>query len=151
MHPSSRVASRRRAVNTKERHERMSVCLEALKLENSHTPVLVEGVRDEQALRRLGLEGQIIIYNSGQSLGATADALARKHKRMIVLFDWDRTGGHLVKRLTEHLHAQIDLDLTYRKEFAIVSQVRCVEDLPAAARLIEDRAGSGPGEDLGIE
>jgi 5S rRNA maturation endonuclease (ribonuclease M5) len=138
-------------VDTKERHERMSVCLEALKLENSHTAVLVEGSRDEKALRKLGLEGEIIVYNAGQTLGATADTLARRHKRLIVLFDWDRTGGHLVKRLTEHLATQVDLDLTYRKEFAIVSQVRCVEDLPAAVRLIEDRAGIPSADELGVE
>lgn len=137
-------------MNAKERHERMTVCVEALKLENFHTPVLVEGVRDEQALRRLGLEGQIIIYNAGQPLGAMADALARTHKRIIVLLDWDRTGGHLVKRFTEHLQAQVDLDLSYRKEFAIVSQVKSVEDLPAAARLIEDRAGLEPEDGFGI-
>ncbi|HEX9816646.1 MAG TPA: topoisomerase [Candidatus Thermoplasmatota archaeon] len=137
-------------MNAKERHERMSVCVEALKLENFHTPVLVEGLRDEQALRRLGLEGEIIIYNSGQTLGATADALARTHKRLILLLDWDRTGGHLVKRFLEHVHAQLELDLTYRKEFSIVSQVKSVEDLPAAVRLIEDRAGSDPTDDFGI-
>lgn len=137
-------------MNAKERHERMTVCLEALKLENFHTPVLVEGVRDEQALRRLGLEGQIIIYNSGRTVGAMADGLARAHKRLIVLFDWDRTGGHLVRRFTEHLAAQLDLDLSYRKEFAIVSQVKSVEDLPAAARLIEDRAGLFAEDGLGV-
>lgn len=128
----------------------MSVCLEALKLENFHTAVLVEGVRDEQALRRLGLEGEIIIYNAGRPLGEIADTLARAHKRLIVLLDWDRTGGHLVKRFTEHLHAQLELDLSYRKEFAIVSQVKSVEDLPAAARLIEDRAGLEPDDGLGV-
>lgn len=138
-------------MDPRERHERLSVCLEALRLENDHTPVLVEGVRDEEALRRLGLEGKILVYNAGQTLAATADALARSHKRVIVLFDWDRTGGHLVKRLTEHLHAQLDLDLSYRKEFAIVSQVKCVEDLPAAVRLVEGRAGLRPGEDFGVE
>ena len=137
-------------MDAKERHERFSVCIEALKLENEHTPVLVEGVRDEQALRRLGLEGEVIVYNAGRPLGELADHLARMHKRLIVLLDWDRTGGHLTRRLTEHLHAQLELDLSYRKEFAIVSQVKSVEDLPAAMSLIEDRAGTEPGEDYGV-
>jgi 5S rRNA maturation endonuclease (ribonuclease M5) len=131
-------------VNAEERNERIQVCLDALRLENEHTPILVEGNRDTAALRRLGIDGEIIVYNAGQPLGATADRLARKHKRIIVLFDWDRTGGHLVRRLVEHVHAQIELDLSYRKEFAIVSQVRCIEDLPAAVRLIEDRANLKP-------
>ena len=137
-------------MDAKERLERFTVCLEALKLENHHTPVLVEGQRDEKALRELGLEGEIIIYNAGRTLGATADELARRHKRIIVLLDWDRTGGHLVKRFLEHVHAQLELDLTYRREFAIVSQVRCVEDLPAAARLIETRAGAAAEDGAGV-
>ena len=124
-----------------ERYERMWACLEALRLDNDTAPVLVEGVRDERALRSLGLRGAIQIYNVGRSLPATAEHLVRNHKRVIVLFDWDRTGGNLTRRLQEQLHAQVDLDLSYRKELATVSQVRCVEDLPAALRNWRQRAG----------
>lgn len=127
-----------------ERYERLQTCLEDLKEANTSVPVLVEGRKDEHALRRLGLVGKILVYNAGKKLGETADNLARSHPRLIVLFDWDRTGGHLVQRLREHLAAQVELDLSYRKELAQVSQVRSVEDLPAALRIWRKRAGLPP-------
>lgn len=128
-----------------ERLDRLGVCLEALRLENDHTPVLVEGVRDQRALRRLGLGGRILVYNAGRSLPAVADHLAREHGRIILLMDWDRTGGHLAKRLSEHLHGQVRLDLSYRRELAVVSQVRTVEDLPAALRHLQHRVHARRG------
>ncbi|HLE48241.1 MAG TPA: toprim domain-containing protein [Candidatus Thermoplasmatota archaeon] len=124
-----------------ERYERLWACLEALRLDNHDTLVLVEGVRDERALRQLGVTGKIHVYNTGRSLIATAEHLVRNHKRVIALFDWDRTGGSLTRRLQEQLHAQVEIDLTYRKELAQVSQVRCVEDLPGALRNWARRAG----------
>ncbi|MBI2077483.1 MAG: topoisomerase [Euryarchaeota archaeon] len=130
-----------------ERYERLWACLEALRLDNASTPVLVEGVRDERALRALGLRGTIHLYNVGRSLAATAERLARSHKRVILLLDWDRTGGNLARRLQEQLHAQVELDLSYRKELATVSQVRCVEDLPAALRNWRNRAGLASAAD----
>src|SRR5689334_6642277 len=119
-----------------ERYERFVKCLSSLKDDNATTPILVEGLRDERALRHLGLTGDILVFNAGRRIDEVAHGLAAAHRRIIVLFDWDRTGGHLVRRLTEHLHAQVQLDLDYRKELAQVSQVRSVEDLPAALRLV---------------
>lgn len=132
-------------MNAEERYERLQRCLEDLREANQHAPILVEGVRDVRALRELGLAGEIHLYNAGQPLHAVADRLARAHRRLIVLFDWDRTGGHLVRRLQEHLAAQADLDLAFRKELALVSQVKCVEDLPAAMRLWAHRAAATSG------
>lgn len=127
-----------------ERYERLQACVDALREANETQPVLVEGVRDERALRSLGLPGQILIYNAGKRLGEVADHLAQRHRQLIVLLDWDRTGGHLVQRLREHLSTQVRLDLSYRKELAQVSQVKSVEDLPAALRLWRQRAGLAP-------
>lgn len=132
-------------MNAEERHERLQRCLEDLREANHDAPILVEGTRDVRALRELGLAGEIRVYNAGEPLHAVADRLVRAHRRLIVLFDWDRTGGHLVRRLQEHLAAQADLDLEFRKEFALVSQVKCVEDLPAAVRLWSRRAAATSG------
>lgn len=131
-------------MNAEERYERLQACIEDLREANEAIPILVEGNRDLAALRRLGCQGEILVYNSGKRLGETADLLARNHPRLIVLFDWDRTGGHLVQRLREHVATQIHLDLETRKELAIVSQIKSVEDLPAALRLHRKRAGLAP-------
>jgi 5S rRNA maturation endonuclease (ribonuclease M5) len=97
-------------------------------------------VRDERALRTLGARGQILVYNQGKSVAQTAQQLIETHRRIIVLFDWDRTGGHLARRLQELLQAQVDLDLAFRKELAITSGVRSVEDLPSAIAHVQEKA-----------
>jgi 5S rRNA maturation endonuclease (ribonuclease M5) len=118
----------------------MERCIDELVDDNDATPVLVEGLRDERALRELGLRGEIQVYNSGKGMIETAHQLSHTHRRVIVLLDWDRKGGQLVRRLQEQLHAQVELDLDYRKEFALVSGVRSVEDLPSALADITLRA-----------
>lgn len=122
-----------------ERLARFERALEALIESAYEAPILVEGTRDAEALRELGVTGEIIVYNRGQSMAVLADRL-RRLKRLIVMFDWDRKGGQLTHLLKDHLSGGRSLDLELRKEFASVSLVRCVEDLTHARRTLRKRA-----------
>lgn len=101
--------------------------------------VVVEGTRDAAALRELGVTGEVLVYNRGETMNAFADRL-RTRGRLIVFFDWDRKGGQLARLLLQQLGGAVRLDLDLRKEFARVSLVKCVEDLPAAWRTLSRRA-----------
>lgn len=122
-----------------ERLERLDRALDEIAVAAREAPLVVEGKRDEAALRELGVEGEIIVYNQGGSMVDFAERL-RDRKRIIVLFDWDRKGGHLTQRLRELLSGTMKLDTDIRRELATVSLVRCVEDLPAARRALQKRS-----------
>jgi len=130
-------------VDAEERLARLDAALERLREANQHAPMIVEGMRDAAALRELGFDGEIIIYN--QEPGGLLDLADRLRTRVLVilLFDWDRKGGQLTKTMRENLAGSVKVEWEGRKELAIVSTVRCVEDLPSArrhlAKLIERR------------
>ncbi len=110
------------------------------------TVVLVEGVRDRRSLRRLGLDGPIVVFHRGRSISGTAAHLVGGQRRVIVLTDWDTEGGHFVQRLKEFLTAdRVELDLEYRRRLARIlrGELVHVEGLHGwARRLAEQRGGS---------
>ena len=83
-------------------------------------PILVEGKRDRRALRSLGFRGPIELVNRGWGLerlcGWLAEFLAHRNpidgrEALILLMDWDRTGGRLqreLKRRLETLDIKVD-------------------------------------------
>ena len=130
-----------------ERLERFQDLVAELVEANESSPVVVEGTRDAVALRSLGLQGEIIVYNRGTNMTNFADGLRRRRK-VLVLFDWDQKGGQLTRLLREKTGDSLRLDLTLRKELARVSLVKCVEDLPHSARLLAKRARERAEESL---
>lgn len=109
------------------------------------TVVVVEGERDRTALRRLGLPGPIGLVHQGLSLSALADRWARDTRRVIVLTDWDESGGQMARTLKEFLGAgPIELDLEFRRRLAhlLHGEVTHVEGLFGWARRSAERAGA---------
>jgi len=67
-------------------------------------PILVEGTKDEQALRDLGIEGRIIkTRTQGKRMFELAEELA-SYERVIVLTDFDQEGEKLAEEITRQLH-----------------------------------------------
>lgn len=91
--------------------------------ENPDCPILVEGLRDEKALRELGFTGIIEKVNRGWDRSKLVAYLYEKYgtrnivdkgPALILLMDWDRTGGRLQTVLREQLMAMdmpVDEDL----------------------------------------
>ncbi len=84
-----------------ELFEKLRKLLDELIECNRTIPVVVEGIKDVKALRSLGLEGEIISLNQGERVFTLTEALSREHSEIIILTDWDRTGGHLCRLLRE--------------------------------------------------
>lgn len=85
--------------------EKIERVLKQLKTLNMDIPIIVEGKSDVKTLRNLGLEGKIIPINRGEPIFNFCEKIARKHKKVVILTDWDRKGGHLCRLLSEYLRA----------------------------------------------
>lgn len=108
------------------------------------TVVVVEGERDRRAVRRLGLDGPIILVHRGRTLAETAQELSGPARHVIVLTDWDTEGGHFAQRLKEFLGGGVSaIDLEYRRRFARVlrGELAHVEGLYGWAVRTAEKAG----------
>ena len=79
-----------------------------LKELNRYVPVLVEGKRDRDALRRLGLEGTILLLHQGLNLYEYSEELAQQYDRIIILLDWDQRGEELYQKITSYLKGHFE-------------------------------------------
>lgn len=68
-------------------------------LRNSKSPIIVEGKKDEKALRSLGITN--IHPISRKPIQKFAEEIALKYKEVIILTDIDKEGKKLLARLLE--------------------------------------------------
>jgi 5S rRNA maturation endonuclease (ribonuclease M5) len=111
--------------------EDLEKALSELRDENKKIPVVVEGEKDVDALRKLDLKGIIISVNAGVSLTDFCDRLAGKCKEIIILTDWDRRGGYLCHTIKKNLEGRVNCNTHYREIFAKNAMIRTLEGLPS--------------------
>lgn len=99
--------------------------------ENKATPVIVEGEKDIDALRKLGLTGEIITLNSGVTLIDFCDKIAEKYEEVIILTDWDRKGGFLYRTIERNLEGRVKVNTYFREVFSKNVMSRTLEGLPS--------------------
>lgn len=79
--------------------------------------IVVEGARDEMALRRLGFEGEVykLCYTRRSMSGLMAKA--EVHSKVILLLDYDLKGRALMKKVSSMLQDKgLNVDTTFRRE-----------------------------------
>lgn len=111
-------------------------------------PVIVEGKKDEKALRELGVKGEIVRLNRGESIFSTCERLSKDHEKVILMTDWDRKGGHLGKLLKDGLEAngvQYDEDIRARLAILTKKDIKDVESLVKQLARLRREAASGVG------
>ena len=131
------------------RLDRLEQALEELLAASNEdgVPILVEGDKDEAALRHLGVRGPILKVHAGATLFAHIENISRQHRRIILLTDWDRTGGRLAQRMREACGANgITLDETHRKALshAVGGHVKTVESLDTHLRTLRNAPDRPP-------
>ena len=115
--------------------------------------VFVEGRRDRQALEAYGFNGPVEVLNRGWPVDDVLVHLVETYGRqsevdrgpsIIVLMDWDRTGGRLqstIRRNLESLDVRFDEDLRTTLMRCLKPETRVVEGLSglvdALAPLVE--------------
>ncbi|MBS7610171.1 toprim domain-containing protein [Candidatus Bathyarchaeota archaeon] len=105
-------------------------------------PIIVEGLKDAEGLRRLGLRGKII--PAKMRLGSYLEVVEEisNHKEVVILTDFDRRGEEMASILTEDLEGRgvkVNLSLRWRIASLIGKDVKDVEGLASyIARHLHD-------------
>lgn len=109
-------------------------------------PIIVEGLKDRMALRSLGVNGNIIILNDGDTLLGTCEKIAKQWSAVIIFTDWDQKGGELAHALAEAFGSiEVSYDTEYRANISMLvkKDIKDVESLPALMRRLQTLTGSG--------
>jgi 5S rRNA maturation endonuclease (ribonuclease M5) len=118
---------------------KLSSLIEELKICGEHgIPVLIEGQKDEKALRELGVNGNFIkVSGSGLKLFEIAEIAAQSSSRVVILTDFDRKGSQLAKRLSEDIQSLgSHPDLRFRKTLMGITR-RFIKDIESLPRHLE--------------
>jgi 5S rRNA maturation endonuclease (ribonuclease M5) len=104
-------------------------------------PVLIEGKKDEKALRELGINGNFIkVSGSGLKLFEIAEIAVKSSSRIIILTDFDKKGSELAKRLSEDIQSLgSHPDLRIRNKIMGITRryIKDIESLPRHINQLE--------------
>ena len=90
----------RRLLRIEEELEELKFCVE------EGVPILIEGKRDEEALRELGINGNFIkVSGSGLKLYEIAEKAVESSSKVVILTDFDKKGNELAKRLSKDIQS----------------------------------------------
>lgn len=125
-----------------ERLEGIQVLLDELSSMSGTHIILVEGLKDVDSLRNVGVDGEFYCVQSGGGPVKAAEHVWHSGKQAVIMTDWDRRGGSLARSLRENLSA---LDVRYddriRRELATLCRpyVKDVESVDAVVELLSSR------------
>ena len=77
--------------------------------------VIVEGKRDSIALKKLGYMGKVLEFHRFGGMINFTD-FAAKYKNLIILFDRDKKGRYLTRKIIQLLQRRTKLDLSYKRK-----------------------------------
>ena len=111
-----------------ENYKRFELLID--KLREFDGAIIVEGLRDEVALRNLGVRAEIIRL-SRLPLSEVA-LIATQYHEVMILTDLDRKGEELAKKLTQYLEGyKCRVDTETRRELKMITKkdINGIEDL----------------------
>lgn len=99
--------------------------------------VIVEGKRDAAALKSLGFTEEVLEFHSFGGITKFADSVS-DYKNLIILFDIDKKGKYLTKRIIEQLERRTKIDMSYKKQLIAVTRgkIRTIEELTRYVPLV---------------
>ncbi|MEW6043570.1 MAG: toprim domain-containing protein [Thermoproteota archaeon] len=99
--------------------------------------VIVEGKRDTAALKSLGFTEEILEFHSFGGITKFADSVS-DYKNLIILFDFDKKGKYLTRRVIEQLERRTRIDMSYKKQLISVTRGRigAIEELTRYVPLV---------------
>ena len=119
----------------KEKEENIAQVLTELVEESAKgTPVLVEGKKDAEAIRILGVEGPILtVKTGGKSFFEIATGLENSRTlKVILLLDFDRRGKQGTNRLRQYMERsgmEVNLNVWRALLRLVGKDVQCVEGI----------------------
>ena len=121
----------------KEKEEKILQILNALAEESTKgKPIVVEGKKDVEALRALGVAGAVLTVKTGGKsfLDAVSEIEQMGASEVILFLDFDRRGKEGTKRLKQNLErAKIKPNVKFWRELSALvgKEIQCVESLTA--------------------
>jgi 5S rRNA maturation endonuclease (ribonuclease M5) len=121
----------------KEKEEKILQVLEALAEESAKgKPIVVEGKKDVEALRALGVAGSVVkVKTGGKSfLDAVSEIEKMGVPEVILFLDFDRRGKEGTKRLKQSLErAKIKPNVKFWRALSALvgKEIQCIESLTA--------------------
>ncbi len=93
--------------------------------------IIVEGRKDVESLRSLGIRGDIKL-SSQQPLIDITEQLSRCGKVIVILTDWDRKGGMVARKIIDYLQVYGIIPNSYirgRIGFLVKKRIKDIESL----------------------
>jgi 5S rRNA maturation endonuclease (ribonuclease M5) len=130
---------------------RLSCIIEELKIcVEEGMPILIEGKKDEKALRELGIDGNFIkVSGSGLKLFEIAEMAAQSSSKVIILTDFDKKGNELARRLSGDIQSLgSHPNLTIRRRIMGITRryIKDIEGLPKYMNQLELKERSYDGQ-----
>lgn len=129
----------------KEKHEKIVQILTELSEESARgTPIVVEGKKDVEALRGLGVSGPVLtVKTGGKSFTQALQEIEQTEAlEVILLLDFDRRGKEGTARLKENLErAKIKPNLTFWRDFSAMvgREIQCIESLTSYMQTLQQK------------
>ncbi len=133
------------STHLKEKEEKIQHVITKLAEESAKgKPIIVEGKKDEQTLRILGVNGIIVTVKTGGKsfLEATAEIEKLGVREVILLLDFDRRGKEGTLRLKQNLERTKIKATTriWRELQALVGrEIQCIESLPSYLSTLQEK------------
>src|SRR5262245_3839100 len=99
--------------------------------------VVVEGKRDQAALRSIGFSEYSVVYNNFRGTSDLGCHLTAKNRKIILLLDMDRKGKVLTSKILYHLNSSSRHDYLQAKcKLAQITKgrLRDIEDLKISSK-----------------
>ncbi|PIU59886.1 hypothetical protein COS86_01835 [Candidatus Bathyarchaeota archaeon CG07_land_8_20_14_0_80_47_9] len=134
------------STHLKEKEEKIQQLLERLIEESARgTPIIVEGKKDVETLRALGVQGTIVSAKTGgkSRLDVISEVEIARPREVILLLDFDRQGKEWSKILKERLErARIRPNLKFWKELQglVSKEVKDIEGLTSYIETLKKKA-----------
>lgn len=134
------------STHLKEKEEKIQQLLERLIEESARgTPIIVEGKKDIETLRTLGIQGKIVSAKTGgkSRLDVISEVEKTEAHEVILLLDFDRRGKEWSKILKEHLErARIRPNLKFWNELQglVSKEVKDIEGLTSYVETLKKKA-----------
>ncbi len=131
----------------KEKEEKIQHIIAKLTEESTEgKPIVVEGKKDAETLKELGINGRIVTIKTGGKsfLQATEEIEQLGAHEVILLLDFDRRGKEGTLRLKHNLErVKVKVNTRYWKELhAFVGrEIQCIESLTSYLSTIKQKAG----------
>ena len=135
------------SAHLRERQEKIQQTLQCLAEESARgIPIIVEGKKDLETLRTLGVQGQIVTAKTGgkSRLDLISEIEKIGNREVILLLDFDRRGKEWTAILRQNLEkARIKANVTFRKELLRFAgkELKDIEGLAAYLQTLSKKLG----------